>query len=82
MKHTYTITGMTCNGCRSSVEKALNSIEGIEAVVSLDPPIATLLMKDHIPLAQLQETLSKAGSTAFLWNLLQILSQKHQMNLQ
>ena len=61
MKHTYTITGMTCNGCRSSVEKALNSIEGIEALVSLDPPIATLLMKDHIPLAQLQETLSKAG---------------------
>ena len=52
---------MTCNGCRSSVEKALNSIEGIEALVSLDPPIATLLMKDHIPLAQLQETLSKAG---------------------
>ncbi len=61
MKHTYTITGMTCNGCRSSVEKALNSIEGIEAEVSLDPPIATLVMKDHIPLAQLQETLSKAG---------------------
>ena len=61
MKHTYTITGITCNGCRSSVEKALNSIKGIEAVVSLDPPIATLLMKDHIPLAQLQETLSKAG---------------------
>jgi Cu2+-exporting ATPase len=61
MKHTYTITGMTCNGCRSSVEKALNSIR-IEAVVSLDPPIATLLMKDHIPLAQLQETLSKGYS--------------------
>ena len=61
MKHTYTITGMTCNGCRSSVEKALNSIIGIEAMVSLDPPVATLLMKDHIPLSQLQETLSKAG---------------------
>jgi Cu2+-exporting ATPase len=61
MKHTYTITGMTCNGCRSSVEKALNSIKGIEAVVSLDPPIAILQMKDHIPLVQLQETLSKAG---------------------
>jgi Cu+-exporting ATPase len=61
MKHTYTITGMTCNGCRSSVEKALNSIKGIEAVVSLEPPIATLQMKDHIPLVQLQETLSKAG---------------------
>lgn len=52
---------MTCNGCRSSVEKALNSIAGVEATVSLDPPIATLIMKDHIPLVQLQETLSKAG---------------------
>ena len=61
MKHAYTITGMTCNGCRSSVEKALNSIKGIQAVVALDPPIATILMKDHIPLVQLQETLSKAG---------------------
>lgn len=52
---------MTCNGCRSSVEKALNSIKGIQAVVALDPPIAIILMKDHIPLVQLQETLSKAG---------------------
>ncbi len=52
---------MTCNGCRSSVEKALNSIAGVEATVSLDPPIATLIMKEHVPLVQLQETLSKAG---------------------
>lgn len=52
---------MTCNGCRSSVEKTLNSIAGVEATVSLDPPIATLIMKEHIPLVQLQETLSKAG---------------------
>ena len=56
MKHTYTITGMTCNGCRSSVEKALNSIKGIEAVVSLDPPISTLTMKDHMPLVQSIDT--------------------------
>ncbi|WP_426063008.1 heavy metal translocating P-type ATPase [Flavobacterium sp. DSP2-3-1] len=61
MKHDYHIMGMTCNGCRSSVEKALNSIAGVEATVSLDPPIATLIMKEHIPLVQLQETLSKAG---------------------
>ena len=52
---------MTCNGCRSSVEKALNSMAGVEATVSLDPPIASLIMKKHIPLVQLQETLSKAG---------------------
>jgi Cu2+-exporting ATPase len=64
MKHTYTI-GMTCNGCRSSVEKALNSIEGIEAVVSRSTN-CYFTNEDHIPLAQLQETLSKAGKHAFL----------------
>lgn len=52
---------MTCNGCRSSVEKVLNNIAGVEATVSLDPPIATLKTKEHIPLVHLQETLSKAG---------------------
>lgn len=61
MKRNYHIMGMTCNGCRSSVEKALNTIAGVEATVSLDPPIATLITKDHIPLVHLQETLSKAG---------------------
>jgi Cu2+-exporting ATPase len=42
MTHTYTITGMTCNGCRTKVEKALNEMDGVEAVVSLDPPTATI----------------------------------------
>lgn len=34
MKHTYSITGMTNNGCSSKVEKRLNFIDGVEAVVS------------------------------------------------
>ncbi|MFV7234462.1 heavy metal translocating P-type ATPase [Flavobacterium sp. ZB4R12] len=61
MKHTYIITGMSCDGCRSKVEKTLNAIDGIQATVTLDPPIATITMESHIPTAQLQETLSKAG---------------------
>ncbi|TRX04260.1 heavy metal translocating P-type ATPase [Flavobacterium gawalongense] len=61
MKHTYIITGMSCDGCRSKVEKTLNAIDGIQATVTLDPPIATITMENHIPTAQLQETLSKAG---------------------
>jgi cation transport ATPase len=36
MKHTYQITGMSCNGCRTKVEKTLNAIEGVEAAVSLE----------------------------------------------
>ena len=54
MTHTYTITGMTCNGCRSKVEKTLNAIDGVEAKVSLNPSIATITMEKHIPKEFLQ----------------------------
>ena len=30
MTNTYTITGMTCSGCRTKVEKALNEMDGVE----------------------------------------------------
>jgi len=29
MKHTYIISGMTCNGCRTSVEKKINTVDGV-----------------------------------------------------
>ncbi|WP_329806472.1 heavy metal translocating P-type ATPase [Flavobacterium facile] len=61
MIHTYTITGMTCDGCRTKVEKTLNTIDGIEATVTLNPPIATITMDQHIPTTQLQEVLAAAG---------------------
>lgn len=61
MIHTYTITGMTCDGCRTKVEKTLNTIDGIEATVTLNPPIATITMDQHIPTKQLQEVLAAAG---------------------
>jgi len=68
MKHTYTITGMSCDGCRSKVEKTLNAIDGIHATVTLDPPIATITMDEHIPTAQLQETLTAAGNYTIAMN--------------
>ena len=62
MEHTYIINGMTCNHCRSSVEKALNAIEGIHATVTLDPPIAIISMDKHISTEVLQDALSKIGN--------------------
>jgi Cu+-exporting ATPase len=62
MKHTYNIEGMSCDGCRSKVEKTLNSIEGVEAIVSLIPPMATITMDQHIATTQLQEALTAAGN--------------------
>ncbi len=61
MIHTYNITGMTCDGCRAKVEKTLNAIDGVEAKVSLKPPIATITMEKHIPTTQLQEALTAVG---------------------
>ena len=61
MIHTYNITGMTCDGCRAKVEKTLNTIEGIEAKVSLNPAVATITMEKHIPTEKLQEALTAVG---------------------
>ncbi len=62
MKHSYEITGMSCNGCRTSVEKALNTIDGIDTVVTLEPPVATITMEKHVPIEQLQKALSAVGN--------------------
>lgn len=62
MIHTYNITGMSCDGCRSKVEKTLSAIDGVEAVVSLEPAIATITMEKHVPTSQFQEALTKAGN--------------------
>ena len=62
MKHSYNITGMSCGGCRSSVEKALNAVDGVDAAVSLNPPVATITMEKHVPTEQLQDALKTAGN--------------------
>ena len=68
MEHTYTITGMSCDGCRSKVEKTLNAVDGIQAVVTLDPPVATITMDKHIPTTQLQEALTASGNYTIAMN--------------
>jgi Cu2+-exporting ATPase len=64
MKHTYTIHGMTCNGCRQHVKKILNEIDGvISASVDLEKAEATLEMEQHIALKLLQSAFEKEGKT-------------------
>jgi copper chaperone CopZ len=50
MKHDYRIIGMTCNGCRTTVEKALNSIDGIKQATVILPDHAAIEMDNHIRL--------------------------------
>lgn len=42
MKKEFRVEGMMCNHCRMHVEKALNSMDGIHATVTLNPPVATV----------------------------------------
>ncbi|WP_047544731.1 heavy-metal-associated domain-containing protein [Psychroserpens sp. Hel_I_66] len=58
MTHTYTITGMTCNGCKASVEKALQSINGVtEVSVNLEESHAKVSMSNHISTETLKQAL-------------------------
>ncbi|APQ19260.1 heavy metal translocating P-type ATPase [Maribacter hydrothermalis] len=62
MKHTYTIAGMTCNGCRSHVEHTLANIEGITSVeVNLEKAEAVLEMEKNVPLKKLQAAMKADG---------------------
>jgi copper chaperone CopZ len=63
MKHTYQISGMTCNGCRSDVEKRLLAVPGVkEAVVTLENEQAVVLMDTFIAVDIFQEALPKKYS--------------------
>ncbi|MGN6351992.1 MAG: heavy-metal-associated domain-containing protein [Parafilimonas sp.] len=58
MTHTYTITGMTCNGCASKVQKLLEAVEGVEkATIRLDKNEADITMHHHIQTSALQHAL-------------------------
>ena len=63
MTHTYNITGMTCGGCVAKAKSELLKIGDIlEANVQLAAPQATIVMHKHVPVAELQQALRKAGN--------------------
>ena len=58
MKKTYTISGMTCNGCKSTIHKNLNDLPEIESVeVNLEKGEAIIFAKSNISISKLQNVL-------------------------
>lgn len=58
MIHTYKVTGMTCSGCKASVEKALSDLPDVDHVeVNLENQSATIKMTKHIEVKELQKAL-------------------------
>ncbi len=59
MKQIYTVTGMTCNGCKASVENKLNAIDNVlNATADLEKAEALIEVLNHIPIGELQKALS------------------------
>ena len=62
MTKTIKIEGMQCNHCKMSVEKALNSIEGVIKVdVSLENKTATIESQKEIENDKIKEVIEEAG---------------------
>lgn len=64
MQQTYTIQGMTCNGCLNSVQKRLLQHPAVTAAqIDLTSGIATLTQTTTIPIQTLQTTLGEGKFT-------------------
>jgi heavy metal translocating P-type ATPase len=62
MKHTYQITGMTCNGCCNHVQKTLDGVPGVtKAEVNLEEKSASIVIEKHIPLQVFKTALQNDG---------------------
>ncbi|NOT74277.1 MAG: DUF4396 domain-containing protein [Cyclobacteriaceae bacterium] len=60
MTHTYSVKGMTCGGCASTVQRVLSSVQNVEDVkIDLSKSTAEITMDHHIPAAILQQALQK-----------------------
>jgi len=63
MNHTYSLQGITCDGCVAKVQAALQAVAGVtRADVTKEPPLATVTMAAHIPTATLAEAVSAASA--------------------
>lgn len=62
MEHTYKIAGMTCNGCKTNVEKTLSNLKEVTKVEAfLKDGSVVVEMNTHVSLEKLQEALLNAG---------------------
>ena len=62
-KYTLAVDGMHCSNCTRHVENALNSIDGVWAIASLEKKTVTVLSKMELEPADLENEVSEAGYT-------------------
>lgn len=55
------VEGMHCNHCKTSVENALNGLEGVLAKVNLEKAEANVQVSGEVAAAEMEEAVKKAG---------------------
>lgn len=61
MTKTMTIEGMSCGHCSARVEKALNAIDGVTAIVNLETKTAAIQLASEVPDDTLRKAVEDAG---------------------
>lgn len=61
MKKVIGIEGMSCKHCQARVEKALNGMDGVEAVVDLAAKNATVTLSKEVTDEALKTAVEDAG---------------------
>lgn len=61
MKKRISIEGMTCQHCKARVEKALNEIEGVSAIVNLEEQCAIVSISQKVEEGLLRQVIENAG---------------------
>lgn len=62
MKHTYSVSGMSCKNCKAHVEQALGKVNGVTSVTAdLEKAEAVIEMEKHIGIEEFQKALEIAG---------------------
>lgn len=62
MEKEFTITGMSCQGCKAHVEKAISEVDGVaKASVSLENKTAQVSMENEVSIETLREAIKKHG---------------------
>jgi copper chaperone CopZ len=62
MKHTYKITGMTCDNCKEKITQALESIPEITKVeIDREKGLAEISMSEHVQTPVMQTAISSLG---------------------
>ncbi|MBT2588381.1 heavy-metal-associated domain-containing protein [Arthrobacter sp. ISL-95] len=59
----YSVEGLTCGGCKASVEKAVNAVEGVDAatVVLVPGGNSSLVVSGKATLAAIRDAVTSAG---------------------